>query len=367
MLDGDIVVLTGRDVLSLLEGREAEIIRTVGAAYEAHAEGHSSLPHSIFLRFPDERNRIIGLPAYLGDGFAVAGMKWVSSFPGNLEKGFDRASAVLVLNSPETGRPEAFVEGSVISARRTAAGAALAARHLHAGREAGDFGLVGCGLINFEVVRFMRAVFPELKTLTAYDIDERRAGLFARRCEQEFGGLRAVIAPDLGSLLGRCPLVSFATTALKPYVEDLSACPPGATLLHVSLRDLTPEAILQARNVVDDADHVCRAQTSIHLAEQHVGNRDFIHCSLADILLGRAEARAVEDDIAVFSPFGLGVLDIAVAKLVCALAREQSRGQVIESFLPDSWQRHEEAAADPRPPTARVARALGENSSDVRE
>lgn len=59
MLDGDIVVLTGRDVLSLLEGREAEVIRTVGAAYEAHAEGHSSLPHSIFLRFPDERTGLL--------------------------------------------------------------------------------------------------------------------------------------------------------------------------------------------------------------------------------------------------------------------------------------------------------------------
>ena len=356
MVDGDIVVLTGRDVLSLLEGREAEVIRTVGAAYEAHAEGHSSLPHSIFLRFPDERNRIIGLPAYLGDGFEVAGMKWVSSFPGNLERGFDRASAVLVLNSPETGRPEAFVEGSVISARRTAAGAALAAQHLHAGRDATNFGLVGCGLINFEVTRFVRAVFPEVKTLTVFDLDERHAGQFARRCEQEFG-LRAEIAPDLGALLGRCPLVSFATTALKPYVEDLSACPPGATLLHVSLRDLTAEAILQARNVVDDADHVCRAQTSIHLAEQLVGNRDFIHCSLADILLGRAEARAEDDDIAVFSPFGLGVLDIAVAKLVCALAQEQNRGKVIESFLPDSWQRHEETAADPRTSTAKAPRA----------
>lgn len=351
MLDGDIVVLTGRDVLSLLEGREGEIIGTVRAAYEAHAEGHSSLPHSIFLRFPDERNRIIGLPAYLGDGFEVAGMKWVSSFPGNLEKGFDRASAVLVLNSPETGRPEAFVEGSVISARRTAAGAALAARHLHAGREAANFGLVGCGLINFEVTRFVRAVFREVKTLIVYDLDERRAGQFARRCEQEFG-LRTEIAHDVGGLLNRCSLVSFATTALKPYVEDLAACPPGATLLHVSLRDLTPEAILQARNVVDDADHVCRAQTSIHLAEQLVGNRDFIHCSLADILLGRAEARANDDDIAVFSPFGLGVLDIAVAKLVCALAREQNRGKVIESFLPDSWQRHEETAAEARPSTA---------------
>jgi N-[(2S)-2-amino-2-carboxyethyl]-L-glutamate dehydrogenase len=352
MLDGNLVVLTGRDVLSLLEGREAEIIRTVRTAYEAHAKGKSSLPHSVFLRFPNERNRIIGLPAYLGDGFEVAGMKWVSSFPGNLEKGLDRASAVVVINSPETGRPEALVEGSTISARRTAASAALAAQTLHAGREAGNFGLIGCGLINFEVTRFVRTLFPNMKTLTIYDLDERRAGQFARRSGQEFGGLQVEIVSDLKALLGGCPLVCFATTAQKPYVSDLSACPPGATLLHVSLRDLTPEAILQARNVVDDADHVCRAQTSVHLAEQLAGNRNFIQCSLADILLGKAEPRASDDDIAVFSPFGLGVLDIAVTKLVCALAREQNRGSVIESFLPDSWLKDEQMAAHSRPSTS---------------
>jgi ornithine cyclodeaminase len=348
MLDGDILVLTGRDVLSLLEGREAELISTVRTAYESHAAGNSSLPHSIFLRFPNERNRIIALPAYLGGEFEVAGMKWVASFPGNLEEGLDRASAVLIMNSPETGRPEAFVEGSIISARRTAASAALAAHTLHAGKEVGNFGLVGCGLINFEVTRFVREVFPDIKTLTVYDRDEQRAQQFARRCGEEFGGLRVEIVKDINALLSSCALVSFATTALQPYVSDLSACPRGSTLLHVSLRDLTPEAILQCRNIVDDVDHVCRAQTSVHLAEQLSGNRDFIHCALADILMGKASARASDEEIAVFSPFGLGVLDIAVAKLVCRLGREQNRGSIIKSFLPDSWLKHKGPEADPQ-------------------
>src|SRR5215510_3053778 len=148
------LILRSHEVISLLEDQERVLIDIVQRAYEAHSQKDSSLPHSTFLRFPgDETNRIIALPAYLGQEFGVAGLKWVSSFPGNLNLGMDRASAVVVLNSPETGRPKAFIEGSIISAKRTAASAALAAKHLHNRPEHYTLGIIGAGFINFEIVK----------------------------------------------------------------------------------------------------------------------------------------------------------------------------------------------------------------------
>jgi len=337
-MDDGIAILRGAEISAVLARRELELIGVVRTAYETHGEGDSSLPHSTFLRFPGQpQDRIIALPAYLGGQCRIAGIKWVSSFPENLNLHLDRASAVLILNSPQTGRPEAVLEGSVISAKRTAASAALAAQCLLSGKKVGRVGMIGCGLINFEIARFLLAVFPEMETLVLFDKDEARTKRFENKCQRTLENVRLEIATDVKTALRNSTLISIATTALAPYLNDLRECSPGSVVLHISLRDLSPDAILTCDNVVDDVDHVCRAQTSVHLAEQLVGHRNFIRCTLADILRGRARARNGSESVSVFSPFGLGVLDLAVGKLARDLALQQGLEKVIGSFLPGAW------------------------------
>ncbi|HVT18440.1 MAG TPA: 2,3-diaminopropionate biosynthesis protein SbnB [Thermoanaerobaculia bacterium] len=336
MAGDGLLILRGEEVAELLAQREAEIVETVRRAYRVHAAGQSSLPHSTFVRFPnDEVNRIIALPAFLGDGFGLAGVKWISSFPGNVQRGHNRATAVLVLNSTRTGEPEAIVEASIISAKRTAASAAAAAVALLAGSGSpSSVGLIGTGVINFEVARFLRAVLPGLGRFRLFDLDAERAGRCAAALRGELGADEVEIAPDAAAVLAGSPLVSIGTTAIRPYIEDLSPCPPGAVVLHISLRDLAPGAILAADNVVDDIDHVCRAETSIHLAEKLAGSRGFIRGTLADILDDRMPARGDPGQVTVFSPFGLGVLDLALGKLVLEAARAAGKGIYIEGFQP---------------------------------
>lgn len=343
MNQDDILFLKGDEIITLFKNRDQEILEAVKSAYQIHAQGDSCLPHSNFLRFPNnEKDRIIALPAYLGGGINTAGIKWIASFPGNLALGMERASAVLILNSAQTGHAQAIMESSVISAKRTAASAAIAAQSLRGKQTVTTLGLIGTGLINFETVRFLLTTCPDIKTLLIYDLSLERAEQFKSKCQQLSSSLEITVVSEANTIFENSEVVSFATTATKPHISDISKCRPGTIILHISLRDLAPEVILAADNIVDDVDHVSRAQTSIHLAEQQVGNRDFIRATIGDILNGVVPSRPDNNKIAIFSPFGLGVLDLALGQLAYKLAREQNQGTTIESFLPVPWLEREE-------------------------
>lgn len=340
MSGNDLLILRGPEVNSLLAQQEHELMDRVAEAYKLHALGLDSLPQSVFLGFPENpASRIIALPAYLGGAFDVGGLKWISSFPANIDRGLDRASGVVVLNSMETGWPEAVIEASVINAKRTAASAALAAKHLSRNDLVEHVALVGCGIINFEILRFLKVIWPGIDELTLHDTRQERADYFGQKCRESFKISRIHIAADMNELLASASLISFATTAARPHVFDLSRCPEETTILHISLRDFSPEVIVSSVNIVDDLDHVCRAQTSLHLAEQLVGNRKFISATLADILLDRKSLNSGDGTpkVHIFSPFGLGILDLAVGTLVRDLALRQAKGTLIPSFVPAPW------------------------------
>jgi 2,3-diaminopropionate biosynthesis protein SbnB len=327
------LLIRAAEAAEILADRETDLINIVRDAYIMHERGQSTVPHSTFLRFPDnQRDRIIGLPAYLGGDDPVGGIKWVTSFPGNLEIGLQRAAATILLNSVRTGRLQALIEGSSISAKRTAASAALAAQLL-AEEQPDGVTLIGCGVINLEVLRFLRTALPTLTQVTLFDQDQDRAVAFARGCAEVASNASVRIADDLGQALAAHSLVCFATTALRPHTH-LRACRPGTTVLHISLRDVSGEAILRCQNVVDDPDHVCREGTSLHLAEQMTGNRDFIGASIGAILSAPESFRRDPDRIRVFSPFGLGILDLALARFVWRAAEQRSLGHEFHDFQP---------------------------------
>jgi len=330
----DILIIGAAEVEAVLKGREKCVLHAVQKAYETHSRGESSLPHSSFLRFPDsDKDRIICLPAYLGGDYQLAGVKWIASMPDNVASGMERASAVIILNDRVTGRPRAVIEGSIISKQRTAASAALASSML-APVEPEAIGFVGCGPINTAVAQFLTTVWPNVGRLMAFDLDPGRAEVFGAGLLTRRPGADFRVGASLDEVLSECPMVTFGTTAIAPYVDDLDSCPAGATILHISLRDLKAGVIVSNHNIVDDLDHVNRAATSIHLASEQEGHTDFVHGSLGDILLGDTNLPERDDRKVIFSPFGLGVLDLAVADLVLNELIENGVGTHVRAFLP---------------------------------
>src|SRR5436190_12304222 len=167
----ELSIINGKSVFDIVRAHRDECLDVVRDAYLGHANGQSVNPDSNFLRFPEKPDcRIIALPAYVGNGCQVAGLKWVASYPGNIQRGIPRASAVLVLNSYQTGYPFAILESSIISAARTAASAVLAAYWLNRqSRRARSLGIVGTGFIARYVYDFLIDTGWAIKDVRLYD------------------------------------------------------------------------------------------------------------------------------------------------------------------------------------------------------
>ncbi|MEO3814904.1 2,3-diaminopropionate biosynthesis protein SbnB [Sphaerisporangium sp. B11E5] len=326
------LVVRGTEIAELIDGNRDACVEAVRDAYLTHARGDSSLPHSAFLRLPGrERERVIALPAYLGGRFDVSGVKWIASWPENVRHGLARASAVLVLNDTGTGFPYACLESSVISATRTAASAVLGAQELIGARHAERAGFIGTGLIADHIRRFLLELGWKIGGFRLFDVDEKAAGRFARSL-RESDMPDVEVAGDAREVFDSCDLVVLATVAGTPHLDDPAILRHAPTVLHVSLRDLDPSVIAVAQNVTDDVDHVMRERTSLHLTEQRLGHRGFVDGTLADVMEGRLArdpGRA-----AVFSPFGLGVLDLAVGKWVYDRTIERGGGSPVHGFFP---------------------------------
>jgi N-[(2S)-2-amino-2-carboxyethyl]-L-glutamate dehydrogenase len=328
-------VITGTTVARIIEEDIEGCINIVRDAYLAHHHGRSVNPSSVFLRFKDKPNaRVIALPSHLDAPWHATGIKWIASYPDNTRIGLPRASAVSILNNAETGYPFACLEASIISAARTAGSAALAAEFLcQNGRYVQNLSIIGTGFIARYVYRFVTKTGWRIDRVQLFDLDTTSANRFATNVCDLSRHSSVSLASDIGSAISRADLVLFTTTAGKPHVHDavwLKHCP---LVLHISLRDLAPELLLDACNVVDDVDHVMNADTSLHLAEKLTGTRSFVRGTLAEVIEGKWSPDNGKPVI--FSPFGLGILDLAVAKWIYDQAAVRQELLTIQGFFHD--------------------------------
>ncbi|MYX11132.1 2,3-diaminopropionate biosynthesis protein SbnB [Streptomyces sp. SID8375] len=327
-------VISGAQVHRVLDAHHQGVVDLIETAYRLHGGGETVNPPSYFLRFPDRpSSRIIALPASIGGELPTDGLKWISSFPENVEAGIPRASAVLILNDHDTGYPLACLESSIISAARTAASAALAADRISAARGSrpARIGFFGVGLIARYIHTYLAGTGWQFDEIGVHDLSAAHAGGFADYLRQSGESGTVTVHGSAEELIRSCDLVVFATVAGTPHVAEPGWFAHNPLVLHVSLRDLSPEVVLGAANIVDDVEHCLKADTSVHLAEQRVGHRDFLDGTLHDVLTGRLRPPA--DRPVIFSPFGLGVLDLALGRHVYESVKESGELQVVDDFF----------------------------------
>jgi ornithine cyclodeaminase len=310
-------VVPGKVVSELLADALPETVGIVRDAYLLQAAGLANNPPSHFLRFDDRpADRIIALAADLRDEPAVAGLKWIASWPENVSAGIPRASAVLILNRRDTGYPFAILEASLISAVRTAASAVLAAESLIAavrpqGRVGLRVGFAGCGIIARNIHDMFRARKWEFREVAAFDTDQESARAFLDHAGRQTATSLAATQDDL---IAGSDIVVFATTAARPHVFSPEVFENNPLVLHISLRDLSEQIILASNNILDDVDHCLQADTSPHLAEKMSGGRAFVTGTISDVLNGAISIDPGRPTI--FSPFGMGIIDLAVGRFV---------------------------------------------------
>ncbi|MFG2363468.1 2,3-diaminopropionate biosynthesis protein SbnB [Streptomyces mirabilis] len=324
-------IVSGRYIRSVLSDEMAQVKEVVRQAYVAHSKGESVLPQSVFLRFGIHgTSRIIALPACIPDA-GLIGIKWIASVADNVTKGIPRASAVIVLNDAITGRPRACLEGAAISAYRTAASAVLCLEQITTGRNVGTVGVVGAGVIADTVLRYLVHEKWGIDHIAVHDLVPERAAEMVRRTSVLFPDTQVESVEQLGNVVTRSDVLVLATTASTPYLTNtgwFSHCP---AILHLSLRDLDPDVLRIGQNIVDDPMHVTRERTSLHLAATECPDHNLIAGTVADLLEGRTSRNP--DVPVIVSPFGLGILDLAVASFVYGRAVAHGAVTVITDFF----------------------------------
>ena len=192
-------------------------------------------------------------------------------------------------------------------------------------------GFIGTGLIARYIQMFLAGTGWSFDEIGIHDVSPDSAVGFRGHLERSAAAARITMHDTAERLIRSSDLVVFATIAARPHVHDPAWFTHHPVVLHVSLRDLDPQVLLDAVNIVDDVEHCLKADTSPHLVEQLTGTRDFLHGTLDDVLTGRVSVPA--DRTVIFSPFGLGVLDLAVGNYVYDEVTRTGELHVIDGFF----------------------------------
>lgn len=245
------------------------------------------------------------------------GVKLVTVFPGNVQKGFPSTHGVYLLLDGRTGAPFALIDGSMLTLRRTAAASALAATYL-ARPDSARLLMVGTGALAPHLVS-AHAVARPIQEVEVWGRHPEKARRLARRLGRP--GLQATPAARLEEAVPRADIISCATLAVEPLIRG-EWLRPGQHIdlvggFRPDMREADDEVVRRARIFVDTREGAAREAGDI---VQPI--RDGVICEgdivgdLFDLARGRDPGRRTEGEITLFKSVGTALEDLTAAQLV---------------------------------------------------
>jgi ornithine cyclodeaminase/alanine dehydrogenase len=319
MSDREFLYLSQADVIATGVNMR-EVIEAVEEMFRQKAHGKVEMPPKPGVH-PRHDAFIHAMPAYI-PAMKSAGVKWVSGYPENQAKGLPYINGLLVLNDPDTGIPTAVMDCVWITAMRTGAATAIAAKHL-AREDSKTVGILGCGVQGRSNLDALCQLF-EIERVFAYDVLPEASKRFVEE-ESTALGVEIVTVSGPREAVSGCDIVVTAGPILKtPHATIESGWLAEGSF--ASLVDFdsywSSEALAEVdKFCTDDVPQLGRYREMGYF--QHVPP---IHAELAELVTGSKPGRETAQERTIACNLGLALEDMAVAPLVLKRAKELGIG-----------------------------------------
>lgn len=282
-------------------------------------------PIKPYLRYRDLKNRIIAMPAFVGGDINVSGIKWIASFPDNINIGKARANSVTILNNAETGEVISIINTTLLSIIRTASVSGLMMNYYHNIKRNKEFklGILGWGPIGkYHFDMFNNLYHNNIEKIYLYDIK----GIDPQTINKNVID-KVKIVDNWMDVYKNSDVLTTCTVADKPYIQGTPKT--GSLLLNVSLRDYHVSIYDDVKNriIVDDWEEVCRENTDIERMYKLKGLTKEETFSITDVVCKNVFESFQEEDVIMFNPMGMAVFDIAIGQYYFNKAKEKECGK----------------------------------------
>ncbi|MCX6649969.1 MAG: ornithine cyclodeaminase family protein [Candidatus Bathyarchaeota archaeon] len=309
------LVLSDQDIAKLLSMGEA--IEAVEGAFAQLRRGKVVMPTRSTIMLPRYNGSISFMPSYLDESGAQA-TKIISIYPDNPKKGLPTTAAWIVINNPETGQVEAFMDATYLTGVRTGAVSGVAAKYL-APKDAKIAAVFGAGA-QARNQAWAAATVRKLEEIRVYDPIKPAVDKFAVDVEARLG-IPIVKAASGEEACRDADMVLTATTSKMPVVkrkwlkDKVHVSAIGA--FYPDWRELETGIIADAKVVIDEWEAIRLESGDILIPIQEGAiTESHIHAELGELVTGEKKGRTPSDGITVFKSVGIAIQDSSVANLV---------------------------------------------------